>query len=198
MRRFAMRMAGGAMNSVPRRLALGAVVLLLSIAVGVISAHATEIIPSVGLTKAADGDADAKMFGNLALRGNLLPVLQTELAVGYRQESRFDDELKVRMIPVTGSLWFAPVPAVYAGGGVGWYNTRFDYDQDKIPVPVEDETKQEFGVHLGGGLKVPVAPAVAVDLQGRYVMMREQENKLIPGHFDPDFWTTTLGLAFKF
>lgn len=193
-----MRMAGSALDGLPRRLALGVVVLLLSIAVGVVSAHAIEIVPSVGLTKAADSDGDAKMFGNLAFRGNLLPVLQTEIAVGYRQEDRFDDQLRVKMVPVTGSLWFAPVPMLYAGGGVGWYVTKFDYDQDKIVVPVSDETKQEFGVHLGGGLKVPVAPAMAVDLQGRYVMMREQENKLIPGHFDPDFWSTTLGIAFKF
>jgi hypothetical protein len=188
-------MAGSALH---RRLGIGFAVLLLSIVIGVVSARATEIVPSVGLTRAAEGDDQAKMYGNLAVRGNLLPILQTEIGVGYRQESRSDDLLRLKMVPVTGSLWFTPFPALYAGGGVGWYFTRFDYDQDKLIVPVEDETKQEFGVHLGGGLKVPIAPAAAVDLQGRYVMLREQDNKLVPGHFDPDFWTTSLGIAFKF
>ena len=26
--------------------------------------------------------------------------------------------------PVTASLWLSPVPTLYAGAGIGWYNTR--------------------------------------------------------------------------
>ena len=33
-------------------------------------------------------------------------------------------------------------------------------------------------------MKVP-RPAGGADLHGRYVMMREQENHLVPGNFDP-------------
>jgi opacity protein-like surface antigen len=103
--------------------------------------------------------------------------------------------LHVRMWPITASLYLSPVPALYAGAGVGWYNVTFDYDDT---LPIEDETNQEFGVHLGGGLQVPLAPSAAVDLNGRYVFMREQESPLVPESFDPDFWATRLGLAFKF
>ena len=99
------------------------------------------------------------------------------------------------MVPVTTSLYLAPVPAIYAGGGVGWYHTTFDYDSS---LPLADRTSEEFGVHLGGGVQVPLAPAASVDLGGRYVMMREQDSHLIPEHFDPDFWVTTLGLAIHF
>ena len=59
-------------------------------------------------------------------------------------------------------------------------------------------TKQNFGVHVGGGFQIPLAPSAAVDLGGRYVMLRDQESHLIPEKFNPDFWVTQLGLAIKF
>jgi len=47
-------------------------------------------------------------------------------------------------------------------------------------------------------VRVPVAPAVGVDLQGRYVMMQKQESRLVPSQFNPDFWTLSAGLALHF
>jgi hypothetical protein len=29
-------------------------------------------------------------------------------------------------------------------------------------------------------------------------MMREQDSRLVPERFDPDFWSTSLGLAISF
>ena len=118
--------------------------------------------------------------------------------MAYRSESRFDERLHVRMWPVTASLYLAPLPMLYAGAGVGWYQVTYDYDQSKIPFAVSDETKQEFGVHLGGGMTLPVTPSVGIDLNGRYVMMRDQRSRLVPEKFSPDFWTSSLGLALKF
>ena len=159
------------------------------------SIAAGEIIPSLGVTKPVDG-GDAKLSGNLALRGHLLPILMTEVGVGYRSEDRFDDQLHIRQWPITASVYLSPPSSViYAGAGAGWYHTSFDYEDDLL---FEDETKQEFGVHLGGGLQIPLGGHAGLDLNGRYVMMRDQEAKLVPEKFDPDFWTTTLGLAIKF
>jgi len=182
------------------RLAIAGSMLLLAVAAGVSLANAAgvEIIPAAGLTRAVDTDNNSSnAFGSLALRGQLFPLLATEIGVAYRQESRFDDNLKVRMWPVTASLWVTPLPALYAGGGVGWYNMSFDYNDNLVP-PLENQTVQDFGVHLGGGVRVPLAPAAALDLNGRYVMMREQDDRLVPNHFDPDFWQMALGLAIKF
>jgi hypothetical protein len=159
------------------------------------AAAASEIVPSVGLTRAVDNDGDANVFGSLAFRHRLAPVLLSEIDISYRSEDYFDDMLHVRMWPVTASLYLSPVPALYAGAGVGWYNVTFDYENDLL---FEDDTSQEFGVHVGGGLQVPLAPSAAVDLNGRYVFMQEQESPLVPDEFDPDFWATRLGLAFKF
>jgi len=160
-------------------------------------AHGVEIIPSVVMTRAVEGDDESRFSAGLALRGSLLPILKNEIAISYRSQSMFDDALVLRTYPVTASLWLMPVPALYAGAGVGYYNTTFDYDQDLFPL-IEDETRQEFGVHVGGGVRVPLGPAAAVDLQGRYVMLQDQESRLVPEEFDPDFWSLNLGLAFGF
>ena len=178
----------------PRLTAIAAMAIVAIVAA---QARATEIIPSVGITSSVhDSDRLTKGSVGLALRGDLGP-LKPEISASYRTESRFDGTLEQRMWPVTASLWLAPVPMLYAGAGVGWYHTTFDYDQRRVPL-IADETHEDFGVHVGGGVRVPVAPAVGVDLQGRYVMMQKQESRLVPSQFNPDFWTLSAGLALHF
>jgi hypothetical protein len=174
--------------------------LLLALAtatalVAAMPARATEIVPSYGLSRATDGDQTKSNVG-LALRSGLVgPVLQSEIGVSYRSEQYYDGALKVKMIPITASLLVRPIPAIHGDAGVGWYHTKYDY-ATTIP-PTADETKQQFGVHVGGGLQVPLAPRAAIDLTGRYVFMKDQESKLVPTTFNPDFWTMSLGLAIK-
>ncbi|MGH7731593.1 MAG: outer membrane protein [Candidatus Eiseniibacteriota bacterium] len=158
--------------------------------------RAAEIIPSVGITKSTrEGGEPARVYGGLALRGSFLPLLKSEVGVAYRRETRLDGNLEVKMWPVTASLWLTPIPALYAGGGVGWYHTTLDY---AAALPVADETHQEFGMHVGGGLAIPITGSAAIDLNGRYVFMDSQQTQLPPTRFDPDYWSTTLGLAIRF
>jgi hypothetical protein len=158
-------------------------------------ASAVEIIPSYGLTRSVDSDDTESLLG-LAVRGSLIPgVLQTEIGAQYRSESLYGGDLKTKQWPVTASLWLSPIPSLYAGAGVGWYQTSFDYEDD---LGLEDHTEQEFGVHVGGGLRVPIVPQAALDLQGRYVFLQDQESQLIPESFDPNFWSLSLGLAIGF
>ena len=155
---------------------------------------ATEIVPSYGITKSKDSD-DVKGMLQLGLRGNLIPdVLQAEVAAGYRTDEMNSGQLDVRQWPITASLLLIPVHMLYAGVGVGWYHTTYDYESDLI----EDETTQDFGVHVGGGVKIPVASRAAVDLSARWVQLQEQDSHLVPETFDPSFWTLSAGLAFKF
>jgi hypothetical protein len=51
---------------------------------------------------------------------------------------------------------------------------------------------------LGGGLRVPLVPRVGLDLNGRYVFLGDIDQKLSTERMDPDFWTTSLGLAIRF
>src|SRR6266850_963917 len=94
---------------------------------------------------------------------------------------------------LVGSALLTPLPTLHADAGAGWYNTTFDY---KNPL-LRDETKQKFGVHVGGGLRMPFTPITALDLTGRYVWLQKQESRLVPQKFDPNFWTMSLGLAIK-
>lgn len=158
------------------------------------SSHAAELVPSYGLTRSVDGDQVKGSFG-LALRGNIIPnLLQSEIGAGYRTEDMNNDAIHVKQWPITASLLLSPMNVVYADAGVGWYHTTYDY-QDPL---IADQTVQKFGVHLGGGFKVPVAPKVALDLSGRYVHLQDQESRLIPEKFNPSFWTLSMGLALKF
>jgi hypothetical protein len=159
-------------------------------------AQAAELIPSVGLTKATDSDDDPRVFGGVALRSGLAPRLQAELGVAYRSESLFDGAVKMQTWPLTASLWVSPAPMLYAGGGLGLYVTTFRYQGLRVP---SDESDQQFGVHLGGGMRFPLAPPfAAVDVNGRYVFLGEERTQLSPNGFDPDFWTVSAGLAIKF
>jgi opacity protein-like surface antigen len=165
--------------------------LLLSVG----PAAAAEIIPSVGLTRSVDSDDTESLLG-LALRGSLLgQVVKTEIGAQYRSESLYGGDLSVRQWPVTASVWLSPVPSLYAGAGVGWYHTTYDYEDE---LGLDDNTEQNFGVHVGGGLRVPLIPQAALDLQGRYVFLQDQESQLVPESFDPDFWSLSLGLAIGF
>src|SRR5204863_2510014 len=108
------------LNTLLRRLVAGAVALILLLLAGISVSQAAEIIPAVGLSKPVDGDDNGQFFGSLAFRSQfLVPMLKSEIGVGYRQESRFNEQLKIRQWPVTASLYFSPVPVLYAGGGVG-------------------------------------------------------------------------------
>jgi hypothetical protein len=177
--------------------ALFAVGLLLTMLLfGIQLARATEIIPSVGITRAVDtDDKSSKISAGLAVRGDLAPFLMAEIGASYRSEERFGGDLRIKQWPITGSLWLKPVSMLYAGGGVGWYHTTLDYAES---LALANDTKQQFGVHLGGGLRVPLMPMASFDLSGRYVFLEDVGQKLSTERFDPDFWTTSLGLAIRF
>jgi opacity protein-like surface antigen len=178
------------------RILIGTFLLLAMLLIGLGAARAAEIVPSIGVSRSTSGDGELKRFAGLAVRGSVLPMVKSEIGVAYRNEPYYNGDLNVKMYPVTASLWISPLPTLYFGGGAGWYYTTFDY---KESLGLQDETSQEFGTHLGGGLTIPVVPAIAsVDLNGRYVKMRDKDSPLAPGAVKQSFWTTTLGLAIKF
>lgn len=175
------------------------VVLLgaLGLALWTPAARAVELIPSVGLTGTRhQSDAETHLSGGLALRSGLFWLLKSEVAVMYRSQEEAAAPATLHIWPVTASLWFSPTPLLYAGGGVGWYSTTIDYDSGALR---EDETDGEFGVHLGGGLRVPLSPLLTLDLGGRYVFLDDPKTEFEQVEtLDPDTWTVSLGVAIGF
>lgn len=177
------------------RVLIGALVLLAALLMGLQAVRAAEIVPSIGITKATSGGGETKSYAGLAVRGSVLPMLKTEIGVAYRNEPYNNGDLHVKMWPVTASLWLAPLPTLYVGGGVGWYHTTYDYAE---PLAIPDETSQEFGTHVGGGFTIPIVPSVAsIDLNGRVVKLREKESLLAPGAVKQSFWSTSVGIAIR-
>ena len=159
------------------------------------AARAVEIIPSVGITRSVESNDVNKQLG-LALRTSIVPhLLKSEIGGSYRSEKRNAGAVEAKMWPVTASLWLTPIPMLYAGAGVGWYHTTLEYSP---ALGLADQTTQDFGVHVGGGMKMPLAPGVALDFSGRYVFLQDQESRLVPQKFNPDYWTLSAGLALGF
>ncbi|MEO5617223.1 MAG: hypothetical protein ABIS67_05600 [Candidatus Eisenbacteria bacterium] len=177
------------------RALIGGIVLLVLVFLGAEMAHSAEVIPSVGIARASDG-GDSRLYTGIALRTGLAPFAQTELGVAYRKEEFPNNGGSATTWPVTASVWFAPIPFLYAGGGVGWYHTSFSYEG----VPLAGSlaaTDQSFGTHLGGGIRMPLAPMVGLDLNARFVNLKSSDNSNVPSNYDPKFWSVALGLGVK-
>ena len=178
------------------RLMFAALLMAILVPATAGTGRAMQLIPSLGYTKATDASADAgKFYGGVALRGRLLPFLAAEGGIAYRDDSFSNGDLKVRQWPVTASLWLTPFPVLYAGGGLGWYRTTYDY---RSTLPFKDSTTDKVGVHLGGGLTLPLTPSLGLDVNGRYIFMQKDSSLQFPTQFNPDFWSTSFGLAIKF
>lgn len=173
-----------------------AALLASGMALLVPAARAGEIIPSIGMTQTPDGSDKTDLSYGIALRGSIVPMVAAELGLGYRKSEMFNGNVESTQWPVTGSLWLKPMPLFYVGGGAGWYNTTLHYPNTPA---FASYTTQKFGVHLGGGISMPLVPGLAsADLNGRYVYLGDQKSDLPPNNFKADFWTTSLGVAFHF
>jgi hypothetical protein len=179
-------------SAIAARLLVGALLSIILVAASAGTSRAMQLIPSLGFTKPTDATAgDGQLSGGLALRTALLPFLSAEGGISYRQESYANGD--VRMWPVTASLWLTPVPMLYAGGGVGWYRTSYDFQS---ATGIADVTTSRAGVP-GGGMRSR-SPSIGLDLNARYIFMQEDNTVQLPTQFNPDFWSTTVGLAIKF
>lgn len=161
------------------------------------TAWSFEVIPSVGMTKSTDAQAPAgKFFAGFAARTALMPLVKIEAGISYRQDEIEATNIQVRQWPLTMSLWLTPMPNLYAGAGIGWYRTTLDFPDT---LPIKDSTSQELGVHLGGGVVLPLGPRVGLDLSGRYIFLQaDDKSPLLPTEFNPDFWSMGLGIAVSF
>jgi hypothetical protein len=179
------------------RALIGGVVFVVLLLVGMEVAHAAEIIPSVGVSRSADGSSPAKFYTGVSLRSSIIPMVKADLGIAYRQDDVSNGLAKATTWPMTLSAWLAPVPLVYAGGGVGWYRTSYSF----AGVPgytALAATNTTFGTHVGGGISWPLVPMLSLDLNARYVMLEKSKDAQVPSNYDPKFWSTSLGLGIKF
>lgn len=175
---------------------VAASLLLAALTLAAPRAQAAEVIPSLGMTRTPTSGDNTRLSYGVAVRGSIAPMLSAELGVGYRKDVLLSGSVESTQWPITASLWAKPLPMFYVGGGAGYYNTTLHYPGTPAPA---SSTSQEFGVHLGGGITMPMVPGIAsLDLNGRYVYLGDQASQLPPNNYKADFWTTSLGVALHF
>src|SRR5262245_59525288 len=181
--------------SLLKRASLGSLVSAGLLLATLGAAQAAQIVGSIGISQAPAGGSNQMMYA-IALRNSFLPKTQADIQVGYRSETReiAGQSFDLRTTPVTLSLWANPVPMFYAGGGVGLYVQSVKYAGNIYPA----SNDTNFGAHLGGGMRFSMTPMVGVDVQGRYVFLKDQATALASGNFNPSFWTLSAGLAIGF
>ena len=152
--------------------------------------------PQLGFQKANDADKGNMMYG-AAARLEVTPTFSLEGSINYRQEDFADDKVTVRNYPVMVTAMIYPIPIVYGAIGAGWYNTRFDYSDDLNKLGVNDETKQKFGYHFGGGVSLALNKTTLLTGDIRYVFIDYKFDKLIGRDVSSNFYVITAGLLFK-
>jgi opacity protein-like surface antigen len=169
---------------------------LITLMVAQGNAQSISLGPQLGFYKARDAD-NGSLMGGMTCRLKLTPVLGAEASINYRQEKYANDAVTVRSWPVMVTGLIYPLPVVYGAIGAGWYNSTFDYNQNKAPL-LTDETTQKFGWHFGAGVELPVGPKTKLTGDIRYVFL-DYDFKQIPGSGDlkSDFLIITVGFLFS-
>lgn len=161
--------------------------ILILFFAGVISAQTLMIGPQVGFSKSGDADK-ASVMPAVAARLSLLN-LEAELSIGYKSEEFGDGLVKTKSYPVLFTGMFKIFPVFRAEAGIGWYNTKIEYDKSLM---IGDETVQKIGYHVGAGAEIPLGNIVLTG-DFRYVFLDVALNN----DWKSDYYTMNVGLLFK-
>jgi opacity protein-like surface antigen len=157
--------------------------------------------PMGGYLRARDADRGT-WFGGVQARLRFLRVLAVEGSISFHQNYYSDGDVVVTQFPVQVTALILPFPNgpvdPYLLGGVGWYYTRTDIDED-IAGEDEHETDNLFGFHVGAGLNLWLSDRFSLFCDFRWVFLdrpnvddgniRDQEY---------DYWQVTFGMNFRF
>jgi len=125
--------------------------------------------PNAGWSYTSDSEISAPIFGGAA-RVHLLDFISAELAVSYRSED-VEGGGTIDTVPIQVSGMLHIVPAVHATLGVGWYEVDANLDAVGMTLGSFDDQASDFGLHLGGGVDVPLSTRLLLNLEARYVFL---------------------------
>lgn len=156
--------------------------------------------PQLGWQKSSSADNGTLMPG-AALRIRISEAFGLEGSINYRSEDYADGALTVKTWPIMITGMIYPVRYFYGAIGIGWYNTSFDYGNQTFTQTLKDNTQQNFGWHLGGGLEVPATKVINITADIRYVFLNydfgELEKAANSGDLISNFFMITVGASFK-
>ncbi|MBI4765753.1 MAG: outer membrane beta-barrel protein [Deltaproteobacteria bacterium] len=127
-----------------------------------------------GLYKSNDAD-NTILYGGVQARWKVFPALSIEGTLDYRPSESYPNNRKVTSYPILVSALFYPMPGAkyspYLLGGAGWY-----YSQ--IEDIAGSSTTYTPGLHLGGGLDIPLSPALVFNADIRYYFINYGDQKV--------------------
>jgi hypothetical protein len=114
-----------------------------------------------GYARSRAANAGGGLAG-VVLRHVIVQGAALEAAADYTAGHAFGPDLSVRTTPAALSVLLDLVPALYLRGGLGWYVSRFSWQE----TARRDETRGQFGFHYGAGvlLRSSRSPQIETDL----------------------------------
>ncbi|MGE5499819.1 MAG: outer membrane protein [Syntrophothermus sp.] len=156
--------------------------------------------PQLGWQKSSSADKGSLMYG-AALRLRVSEAIGLEGSINYRSEDYANGALNVKTWPIMVSGLIYPVNYFYGLIGIGWYNTTFKYGSQTIVQALQDNTQQNFGWHLGGGVEIPATKTLNITADIRYVFLNYDFGQLSQaagsGDLISNFFVITLGASFR-
>ncbi len=138
-------------------------------------------------------------FGGVQARLHFAKFFAAEASITFHSNQYEDGDVVVTQYPVQLTAFFYIIPEgpirPYILGGVGWYYTRYDY-QDNFEVLYDDRTESIFGVHLGAGAEVMLGSRASLNMDVRYIFLNADTDAVIDR--DYNYWQLTAGLNFYF
>jgi opacity protein-like surface antigen len=128
--------------------------LVILVVSSTIMAQSLAFGPQLGFVKSNDAEK-ASMMPGLALRLNLIGI-SVEGSMYYKSEDFQTSQGKVtiKTYPINLTAFINVLPIVHAEAGIGWYNSKIDFDH---PIQsISSETKSKPGYHVGAGVQIPV------------------------------------------
>ncbi len=151
--------------------------------------------PRLGYYKSEDAEEGELFFGG-GLRLKLGRRFGLEAAVDYRAEEYHQGRITIKNYPVQASVLVYPIRIAYGVAGMGWYNTKIDYNESLFSIRIpKDKMSQDVGWHFGGGVELPLGGMAALAADVRYVFI-DYDFSDYPGSEDieSDFVAFTLTL----
>jgi opacity protein-like surface antigen len=127
-----------------------------------------------GLYKSNDADSMI-LYGGVQARWKLFPGMSLEGTFDYRPSESYPGNRKITSTPILASALFYLMPggkiSPYLLGGVGWYYA-------KIEDSSGSNTTYTPGLHLGGGLDIPLDPNIVFNADIRYFFLDYGDQKV--------------------
>ena len=148
------------------------------------------------------GDGEKTIYGGGHVRLRLPVLLSFEGALDYRPAASRDveeapgGEMDITTYPITVSALGYPFPGLYLLAGIGWYNTTLELKGSGSSSGPSSDTHDNFGIHCGAGLELPIGSNTSLSGDVRYVFLDYDVRDLdLPGLAELDANYVSFGIG---